>query len=296
MQSYFLMSFIEKLYVLKMTDPAKLHNFPRFCIDTTNTLDDVVKLYDELLMTYRQQHPNSSEVKFYRSVLNNEVLRHVFLHGRSDVAKWIIQTLNTHDIQLENIYLFYISCIKGELESAKLIHQVTNELNLPIDINENNGYIFVTTCLHGELEVVKWLYQLGNETSNPIDLYSANDSAFDCACRYKHVKLAEWLCEIEQSYHIELNENGELVDWYIKDMLNNISLTEFDKHTSLVRVFAQTNGSDELECMICCDTKYLYSLPCTFERGHIICGRCVLKLKKRSELKCPYCQQTYKLY
>lgn len=145
------------------------------------------------------------------------IIKNCCVLGNLNIIKWLSSQGN---FKISIGFLFYISCVKGGLETSKwLWSNISNQPNSNllsfnllfkevcrqgklttaewlfslggIDIHENQEELFRTCCKFGRFNIVKWLFNMGN-----ININVKNDYAFRLACRHGHLNIVKWLFSV----------------------------------------------------------------------------------------------------
>jgi hypothetical protein len=138
--------------------------------------------------------------------------------GNIDAAKffWIMAkssdkyvALNIHGI---NETIFNRTCQYGELETAKWLWDLSNEINSPINIHNNNEYVFRICCDIGHVNIVKWLWDLSKKINSQINIHIDDDLPFKKCCENTYniknkIEIAKFLCSLYKGYEIILERS-----------------------------------------------------------------------------------------
>jgi len=172
--------------------------------------------------------------------------------GYLNIAKFLIKTISTIDINASNNYSFYSSCGNGHIEVGKWL--------LTIDPNILNNNLELKTMKkavqNGHLNVLKWLYSL-----NPnVNLSDDNEDLFRKACTRGYLNISKWLLTEKPDINISIDED----DIYLESIGNgHIKVSKwllsinpgFKNERNLTIAFRNSCQRGNLEA-----AKYLYKL------------------------------------
>jgi hypothetical protein len=158
-------------------------------------------------------------------------------------------------------YAFRMSCEHGHFNI--ILFLLKSKPNINISINSDDS--FSLACENGHLEIAKFL--LGFKPD--IDISAKNNKAFKFSCINGHYKTGHFLASIKpELYHIESDESGKIINFYIKKIL---------PITKIIRL----NKTTETECPICYSNDPNIQTNC----GHNFCEKCIQTLITRSNTR-----------
>lgn len=252
--------------------------FRQLC--TTSILEKIQLIYNQ----FSKMSPASI---YSKSILANA-------HTTS-IMDWLWNTFNTTEKPLELSFVNTYSCDKIKWLVNKAI-----ETKRELDIHYFNERVFVEACRNdNNYDTIVWLWNISNDESLPfgtINIRAQSGSAYHNACSSNCIKIAKFLHDLlPEEYLLEI-EDDLIIHWSIRDIMTNASPSNLDEITSLVKYIATDNDDIEL-CPICDETENLYLLNCSKKDSkHILCGKCILAIRKQNELKCQYCLSIQKLF
>jgi hypothetical protein len=142
------------------------------------------------------------------TIQNHKAFRNSCFYGRTEVAKWLWKLYSEENYQLnisvddlQNMFEL-ACCVKGDIEFANFLWDISITLNKPIDIHRDNEQLFQTCCYKNILEVARWLFDLSIYIKSPINIRASNDDTFKKCCEYSQYEPVLWLCELCPDYKI----------------------------------------------------------------------------------------------
>ena len=176
-------------------------------IITTYMLSSTVKSNNLNMLKYLLNSPN------LKKGINLEVLEETYntllfsacSSELIDMVKYINTYMKENQIKISlgnAINILEDACKVGHLPILEYIHEIVQEMNTEMNIEENNKmyqYGFIKACERGYVDIVKFLLAL-NTNNLLIDIHKLGDQAFISACYNNKNELLEYLIF---DYHIE---------------------------------------------------------------------------------------------
>lgn len=129
-----------------------------------------------------------------------------------DCVKYIVITLNIHNITLETIL--------SNCENKIIIAWLVNELS--IDVHENNEKYFMDICESDDVEDLKTFLNFCDEIKSPVDVHINNDDVFYNICSKNKLNILKYLLEYCDSKNdpIDIHRNNDSILLYVAEKYN----------------------------------------------------------------------------
>lgn len=162
---------------------------------------------DPCKFDYSCEYPHPEITKYIYKNYNHKIkLSYAFAvacaYGNLKTATYLIKLADDIlrlDMHADGDLAFRWSCSTGQLESIKLLVNLSGLIKSKIDIHAKGEQAFKSACYEGHLDIVKFLLEYGQKTNSPIDIHDNQDETFILALGGGHQDIIKYLLKYSAS-------------------------------------------------------------------------------------------------
>ena len=148
------------------------------------------------LYTLYRQDPINYPINIHAD--NDMAFRYACENGHLGMAQWLYSLDGYIDIHAVNEYAFRMSCQNKHCDIMLWLLELGE-----INIHVNDEFVFRCLCGMGQIKLAKLLIQISQESNSPINIRACDDYAFRWACWKNNLEVATWLSTFYDMYKIK---------------------------------------------------------------------------------------------